>query len=455
MTGQNKKNGRLRYYVNRCLLALLSVIISTACAVSGIYLVDNYVIIKADQDNNSDIVYSDTNDEKITKVSTATVAATGDLFMQMPIITNAKTDDGYNFDSIFTYFSKYIKKVDYTVANLETTLCGNEDGYKYKGSPQFNCPDEIIDAVKKAGFDMMLTANNHSYDTRYKGMLRTLEVIDNKGLDRLGIVKSEDEKHYVIKSINNIKLGMICYTYETDKDEDEVVLNGISLSDDAKKLINTFNVKELDTFYDKISGQINDIKADGAQAVVLYIHWGDEYSLEENKTQREIAQKMCDLGVDVILGSHPHVVEPIELLSSSIDDSHKTVCVYSLGNAVSNQRKEKMNMKTGHTEDGLLFGLTFAKYSDGTVRLDKVEALPLWVNMFESSVYDATVYQIIPLDINIEDWKEAFDLTDKSEKSSKDSYERTMKIIGEGLQEVNDYLNSIENAYPPSESTTK
>lgn len=450
---------------NRFLLALLSFVIVIAVAAGSIFVIENFVdgqdSVSSQQSTVSDISSIDEGPAPITKVSTATVVATGDLLMHEPLITAAKQGDGsYNFDNIFTYFSEYVSKADYAVANLETTLRGTEDGYKYSGYPQFNCPDSIVDAVKTAGFDMLLTANNHSYDTRFNGMMRTLEVVDGKGLDRLGITKNETEKKYIVKDINGIKLGMICYTYETDTDPDEVALNGISVSNDAEKLINAFSYAELDTFYENIKGQFEAMKSDGAEALVLFIHWGDEYQVKQNKKQEEIAQKLCDLGVDVIIGGHPHVVQPIDLLTSETDPNHKTVCLYSMGNAVSNQRRERMNLKTGNTEDGVLFEFTFAKYSDGTVVLENADILPLWVNLFTSKATGKKVYQIIPLDDDQDTWRERFDLVDSSEEKCVESLKRTEKIVGEGLKKVQDYLNSEENQYPkpeiaePSESAS-
>ena len=459
MSEQFKRRKR-KNSVNRALLAVLSFVIVLVVAAGSIFVIENFVYddknySSSGSDTQSGIVSVPSEPDKpepITKVSTATIAATGDLLMHEPIITHSKFDEGYNFDLIYTYLKDYASKVDYSVANLETTLRGIEDGYEYSGYPQFNCPDEIVDATKAAGFDMLLTANNHSYDTRYKGMIRTLEVIDEKGLDRLGIIKEETEKKYTVKEINGIKIGMICYTYETDTEPDEIALNGIALNEDAEKRVNAFSYGELDTFYETIEGQFKAMKEDGAEALVLFIHWGDEYQTKQNKKQSAIAQKLCDLGVDVIVGGHPHVVQPIDLLTSEADPNHKTVCLYSMGNAVSNQRRERMNLKTGHTEDGVLFEFTFAKYSDGTVVLEDADILPTWVNMFTSKATGKKVYQIIPLDTEKTDWKEAFDLTDNSEAKAKESLERTQKIVGDGLKKVQEYLKSDENAYPKPET---
>lgn len=432
--------------MNKLLIAFLSIVIVLVCAFGSIVVINMFVEERPQGSYSSvDIVSNVSSEpEPIKKVSTATIAATGDLLMHSPIYNNAKVDGGYNFDNIFTYLSQYASKADYAVANLETTLRGTEDGKQYSGYPQFNCPDEIVDAVKKSGFDMLLTANNHTYDTYLKGLLRTQEVISAAGIDYLGTIKEETAKKYTVKEINGIKIGMLCYTYQTSSGNDgEVHLNGIPLNKDARGLVNAFSYSNLDKFYSEVETHISNMKNDGAEAIVLYIHWGEEYQIKENKNQNKIAQQMCNLGVDVIVGGHAHVVQPIELLTSEIDENHKTVCLYSMGNAVSNQRIARASIKTGHTEDGVLFSFTFAKYSDGTVLLESADILPTWVNLFYSNKTGKNVYQIIPLDDSIEDWKTAFDLSDANEKNARKSYDRTVKIVDEGLVQVNEYLSSI------------
>ena len=152
-------------------------------------------------------------------VSQATIAVTGDILMHMPVINTGLQSDGrYNFDSIFQYLTPYSSGADYSVANLETTLCGTDMGYKYSGYPAFNCPDEIVDALKNAGFDMLLTANNHCYDTSEYGFLRTVRTVRSKGLTALGTRESQSDTTYTIQEINGIRVGMVCYTYEGQPD---------------------------------------------------------------------------------------------------------------------------------------------------------------------------------------------------------------------------------------------
>ena len=381
----------------------------------------------------------------IIKTSTATVAATGDVLMHYPVIkTGLDSATGeYNFDSIFTYFDDYVSAADYAVANLETTLCGMDNGYKYQGYPRFNCPDGIVGSMQRAGFDMLLTANNHTYDTGETGFLRTLSVIDGSGLARLGTNANGSEPKYTIQDVNGIKIGMICYTYETE--DDDLVhksLNGIRLTEKASGLINTFSYQRLEEFYAELEGHLKAMKAEGAQASILFLHWGNEYQTQENDYQRAMAQAVCDLGVDVIVGGHPHVVQPVELLTSQTEAEHRTVCLYSMGNAVSNQRIEQIPSAGGYTEDGVLFRVTFARYSDGTILLESADVLPTWVNLTTGVESGKKAYEIIPLDRSITDWKNAFTLTEEEYAEAEKSYERTMSIVGEGLEKVRQTLDS-------------
>lgn len=380
----------------------------------------------------------------VTRVSTAKISATGDILMHMPCIEAGQNSDGsYSFDHFFKYVKDYVSGADYAVANLETTLAGLDNGYNYSGYPAFNCPDGIVASLKNTGFDMLLTANNHCYDTRSKGYHRTQQVLTDAKFDYIGTVPDEDTPQYLIKDVNGIAVGMVCYTYEDNSDPNTVAPNGIIMKDADEKLINSFNVNELDTFYKRIEDQIRQMKDQGAEALVLYIHWGVEYQLTENQTQNTIAQKMCDLGIDVIVGGHPHVIQPMELLTSTDNENHKTLCLYSTGNALSNQRRDLMRLNTGHTEDGILFNFTFAKYSDGTVRVEDASVIPTWINKYKSASTGKYVYEIYPLDSQIEDWKTQMDMKDSTEKEARASYERTMKIVGEGMEQINEYLDSL------------
>ena len=373
-------------------------------------------------------------------VSTATIVSTGDLLMHKPVIDTGYKSGEYDFASIFRYLSEYTMDADLAVANLETTLCSTDNGYSYSGYPNFNCPDALVDGAKDAGFDILLNASNHSYDTSSVGMHRTLQVIQEKGLIPLGIVENAEDKHYIVEEVNGINIGMICYTYETDSNADRVALNGLPVKSEDAPLINCFDYNALDTFYTELRTRLEEMKADGAEATVLYLHWGTEYQLQANETQKKMAQKICDLGVDVLIGGHPHVVQPMDLISSTTDEDHKMVCLYSMGNAVSNQRQGNLSaIATAHTEDGVLFSITFSKYSDGTVYLESTDLLPMWV--YRRSDGTGNEYNIMPLDMERRDeWTSWMNFQDYHATAAENSYNRTMAIVGEGLTACQEYL---------------
>ena len=233
-----------------------------------------------------------TEPTEITEVSRATITAGGDVMMHIPVINSGKQSDGtYNYDSIFAKLSDYVNQADYALVNLETTLGGTENGRKYSGFPQFNCPDAIVDAVKNAGFDMFLTANNHANDTGAAGLKRTYSTIQSKGLEILGTMETAEEAKYKILEVNGIKIGMICYTYgEIDSNTGRPSVNGLPLDDSVAQRINVFDYYKLDQFYSQMQTHIEDMRKDGAEALVLFIHWGEEYWLNPNDYQNKIAQ---------------------------------------------------------------------------------------------------------------------------------------------------------------------
>ena len=402
----------------------------------------------------------------VEKIASATIASMGDILMHGPVrdtyitqyIPGTAVGANFNYAPVFANIQEIISQADYAVINLETPLAGLDNGYPYSGViGSFNAPDVILDYAKAAGFDMMLTANNHTYDCGSYGMHRTMEVILERELQYLGTQQSADEPDHKVIHANGIAIGMACYTYEVPHGSDvsRKSLNGKWVTAADNELVSSFDAYWLDLFYAQVASDIEGMRAEGAEAIVLYVHWGDEYRLVQSAAQHDMAQKLCDLGADVIIGGHPHVVQPVELLTSTLDPDHKTVCLYSMGNAVSAQRRHKMNLKTGHTEDGVIFQVTFSKYSDGTVILETADAIPTWVN---------DQYQILSTGVLHTPEPEEPDPTQPTESTETNptestapaqpvldettrnqlaaSYERTMGIVGDGLAVVQAYLQS-------------
>ena len=370
--------------------------------------------------------------EKVHEVAKAKISVTGDVIGHTALLRAAYlSKNNYDFNFIYKYLNQYSSASDYAVTTLETTLGGSN----YNGYPAFNSPDSLVDAVMNAGFDMLLTANNHADDTGYNGMHRTAQVLKKKKLDFIGTVEKEGDKRYLVREINGIKIGMICYTYESRARSGKIKYLKSQLDYRSAKIINTFNVRNLDEFYTELGQRMEDMRAEGAEAIVVFLHWGVEYRITPDKDQKEMAQKLCDMGVDVISGGHPHVVQPVEMFTGSTDTSHKMLCIYSVGNSISNQRIKEMDLKTGHTEDGLFFSFTFSKYSDGRVLLSDVDALPTWVNVYRNKSTGRNVFEILPLDTSVQSWKDAYSLSDANATNARNSYERTMDIIGQGVSD--------------------
>ena len=415
---------------------LLTVIISAAV----MFVVSNFIDIpiKTEKADVSDSTQKDNFDiDPDEVVAKASLSSIGDILIHAPVFQSVETSDNvYDFNPIFKYVTPYLNKSDYTVANLEVSLGGTENGRAYSGYPLFNCPDSIIDAAKNMGSDMLLLSNNHTYDCGYQGFIRKIGVIENAGLEYSGVAKDNTQKLYNVINVNGIKIGIINYTYETTSSSPGTkAINGIPIDSQASELINSFNYENLDVFYADLESKIDLMKKDGAEVIVVYPHWGTEYDLDGNEFQDAMAQKMCDSGVDVIIGGHPHVVEPVRTFKSEISGK-RTVCLYSLGNFISNQRRHLMDLSTGNTEDGLIFTVNFEKYGDGKVVVKEVEVIPTWVDLSNGK------YTVIPLDKSIKDWTQEFGLSESSLNSAKESYDRTMSLVGDGIAEFNSGVKS-------------
>lgn len=383
-----------------------------------------------------------------TVVASATISSQGDLLMHSPVFASAKQSDGsYDFESIFRYTTDVLNSVDYSIANLETTFGGPD--HPHQPNMSFSCPDELAASAVEAGYDMFVTANNHSGDSMGDGLIRTLEISRAAGLDTLGSQMPE-EKRYQIVEINGIKIGMVAYTWAFSGDGSKFSLNGLSAIKDEGQM-NYFTKKNPDKLYKEVEPMLAEMKAEGADVTVMQIHWGEEYEIQENAAQRKMAQKLCDLGFDVIIGGHAHVVQPMALLESTVDPEHKTICIYSQGNAVSNQRTGVSNLfPPGYTEDGVIFTVSFEKYSDGKVYVSGTDVIPTWVNMHSNN--GAREYNILPLLKDQEDqWEENFGLKGNQFTAAQKSYDRTMGIVGEGLEEcqtwLEEYKAEIEEYY--------
>lgn len=354
------------------------------------------------------------------------ISAVGDVLAhqdQLDSQYNSETKQ-YDFDNNFKYVSPYIKKSDLALANLETTLAGTDHG-NYTGYPTFNSPDALAKAVKDAGFGVISAANNHSIDKGSYGLKRTVSTVKGMGETLIGLRENESDKQYTIQDVKGIKVGMTSFTFETAPVKGQKTLNSIVVPSDVSNLISSFNPDKPDHDVSKIIEQVNLMKQEGAELTIVFMHWGVEYEREPNKYQKEMAQALADAGVDIIFGSHPHVIEPITYLNSS-KTGKQCLVVYSMGNFLSNQRIERTNNK--YTEDGMIVNVGVEKnIKTNAVSIVNTSYIPTWVDRTASGKHYN--YEIVPLPAALKD-KAAFDITDNtSEKKAEDSYTNTTSIV--------------------------
>lgn len=263
-----------------------------------------------------------------------TLLFVGDLMQHQAQIDAAKTSDkGYDYSPCFSLVKEQISRADIAIANLEVTLGGKP----YKGYPAFSAPDEYLYAIKDAGFDLLLTANNHCLDRGKKGLERTVLLLDSLSIPHAGTYRNSEERkqnYPLFIRRNGFCIAFLNYTYGT---------NGIKPASP-----NIVNYIDKET----IQEDIRSAQAKRPDAIIACMHWGEEYHSLPSREQRELADWLLEQGVTHVIGSHPHVIQPMEMRT---DGNRQHVIVYSLGNFIS-------NMSAPGTDGGLIFELELEKY---------------------------------------------------------------------------------------------
>ena len=322
-----------------------------------------------------------------------TISAVGDIMVHDDQLKAQydKDTNSYSFDNNFKHIKPYIENSNLSIGNLETTLAGKDS--KYSAYPRFNSPDSLVTALSNCGFDVLSTVNNHTYDKGSIGVYRTLDVIKNHGIESVGTRNNSSENNFIIKNVDGINFGITSFSYgEISKSKPS--LNGLPIAKQDTNNLNIFDFRDVDTAFESIKSTLDSMNQNETDLQVLVIHWGEEYHRNPSKFQKLLAQKLCDYGVDIIIGSHPHVVQPIEMIKSE-ESNNETLVIYSLGNFLSNQRREIL--KTDYTEDGLIVNIDISKNLDtNETKISKVEYIPTWVNKYTDSS-NKLQYEIIPI----------------------------------------------------------
>lgn len=323
---------------------------------------------------------------------------------------NSQTDE-YDFSYVYEDIKNYTSSSDITIGSLETTFAGKEKGYS--NYPTFNTPDSLATALKNIGVDVVSLAGNHALDYGYTGLCRTIDVFNNIGLSHLGTYKTaEDQEKILIKDVKGVKIAFINYTYGT---------NGIPVPSGKEFCVNLIDK-------DFIKKQINQAKEQNVDMIVACMHWGTEYRTTANSEQKDLANFLFENGVDVILGNHPHVLEPMEKKTITLQDgtTKEVFVVYALGNFTADQRDEI-------TRDSAILNLTITKNSDSKISIDKVNYVPIY--MYKNTNVSTHKFKILDIEKTIKDYEEGKNTSINSTvyNNLKKQLEKIKSILGDEL----------------------
>ena len=344
-------------------------------------------------------------------LSQVTLLAVGDNLIHIEIVQSGKQEDSsYNFDHLYDEIKDEIIAADIAVVNQETILGGKD--LSYSGYPAFNSPTEIGDALVEAGFDVVLHATNHTLDKGLRGVTNTFEHWDEyPDITVLGINKTQEDRDKVpIIEKNGIKIAMLNYTYG---------LNGYKIPSDKPYLVNILDKEQMEA---------DIIKAhELADFVVVYPHWGTEYVYNPINTQRDLVDFYYELGVDLVIGTHPHVIQPVEWVTS--ESGHNMLVYYSLGNFLSYQ-KEPARMLGG------IAHVTITK-DDSETYISDASITPI-VTHYEHGPadYNYGIYKLSEYSSDMGDIHGVSDIATQGDFSYEDALYTAKKVLGAWYQDL-------------------
>lgn len=341
-------------------------------------------------------------DRKKEDKSQVKILAMGDMIFHQPIVKNYRSNDSYDFTPIFNNISSDINEADLAIANFEGSVNSNR---KLSGFPLFNFPKETIYSLKNVGFDLLSTANNHALDTGLDGIAETINHINESGMKNFGTLAEDGEKGIIVEK-NGIKIGLISFTD---------TLNGMdSLMRGKEYSVNTFS--------QDVKGDIEKLK-EKSDIVIVYPHWGNEYQLVPNERQIFLKEMLQEAGADIILGSHPHVLQRYEVEDKN---NKKYFTIFSMGNALSNQRVE--NLKKPGVDTGVLIKLVIEKDNiSGETKLKEYGVYPTYVNRYRAN--GKLNYDLVKLEDIIPAGRLSDVTKDDLKAKAKKKYREALKVL--------------------------
>lgn len=346
--------------------------------------------------------------EEPPKIQTITISATGDIMVSYNCLVWTKDGDKYDFDPPFSEIMPLIQSSDLAIANMETVTAGPDTGYT--GMPRFNSPDSILDAIKKSGFDVIITANNHCADRGSAGIVRTIDQLDARGILHAGTYKSkEDSDKILITDVKGVKVAVLAYTEST---------NGIPYKEPC--VVNKMKM-------DKMTSDIKKARELKADVVIVHLHTGVEYARQPNKSQIDLSHSLVKAGADIVLSEHPHVLQPMERITVTDDSGQKRdgLIFYSLGNFINQGGDIYKNLDA-------IFNIMIEKdMVTGKINIKGTEMVPTWLQIYKKDDGRGS-YRVMPVTTAIAKYENK---TDKyiSEKD----YELLKKMLPEIIDHVN------------------
>lgn len=345
---------------------------------------------------------------------TFTMALTGDIMCHNTMYQDAyeSSTDSYNFEHFFENIKYYLQTADLTIGNLETTFAGKARGYS--SYPTFNTPESLARTLKKVGFDVVSTANNHCYDKGYTGLVSTLNYLDEADLSHTGTyASSEDQSKILVNNVKGVKIAFLSFTYGT---------NGITVPADK-----TYSVNLIDK--DLILNQLSLAKEQNVDMICVSMHWGQEYQTTPNSTQKELTEFLFKNGADLIIGNHPHVLQPMEKQTITLEDGSTKECfvIYSLGNFMADQNK-------AYTRDSVILNLKITKNAEnGKITFDSATYTPTYI--YKDTTKSSKKFKILDIESTIAAFDADYDTSigTKTYNTLKTELQNIKNIIGEEL----------------------
>ncbi|MBQ6265755.1 MAG: CapA family protein [Clostridia bacterium] len=328
---------------------ILAIILVFDLIALGIVKVDRYVSSK-DGEAVGEEQNSATTLSAQEMLSKATFVAVGDNLIHDTVYeqAQARTNDGsYDFSYDYAEIKKYIEEPDVAILNQETIISTEHQVSSY---PMFNSPPELGQEMIDTGFDVFNIATNHSLDKGESGLISTINYWKEKGMITTGAYLNDEDFKIPVNEVNGIKIAYLGFTEQT---------NGLKLPADSEVVLVLAKDEAL------LESKIHQAKQ-MADVVIVNAHWGEEYTHEPTVSEKQMAQKLCDWGADVVIGNHPHVIQPVEYITST-DGSHTMLCAYSLGNFISAQRKQATML------GGMLNFTVVKNNSTGAVNIENVK----------------------------------------------------------------------------------